>query len=96
MFKKSINDISIKDIESLIDRKERENLHLEYKEKIGNSDSDKKEFLKDVSGFSNGSGGFLIIGVKEKNGIPTEILGVDEKLGNQKIDEWIDNVFFIF
>lgn len=92
MFKKSINDISIEDIENLIDRKERENLHLEYKEKIGNSDSDKKEFLKDVSGFSNGSGGFLIIGVKEENGIPTEILGVDEKLGNQKIDEWIDNV----
>ncbi|MBA7512380.1 hypothetical protein ES705_04385 [subsurface metagenome] len=92
MLNKPIKTLTIEDLENLIERKERENLHLEYKEKIGNSNNDKKEFLKDVSGFANGNGGFLIIGMKEEDGIPIEILGVNKKIGNQKIDEWINNV----
>lgn len=44
---------------------------------IGNSDSDKKEFLSDVSSFANASGGHLIIGVEEEKGVPTRILGLD-------------------
>lgn len=71
MFNKPFSEITIEDVENLIyERKERENNHLEYKKKIGNSDKDKKEFLKDVSGFANATGGFLIFGVEEKNGKP--------------------------
>ena len=43
----------------------------------GNSDKDKKEFLYDISSFANTSGGHLIFGVKENNGVPTEICGLD-------------------
>ncbi|HHT9162922.1 MAG TPA: AlbA family DNA-binding domain-containing protein [Candidatus Brocadiia bacterium] len=76
----------------IYERKERENNHLEYKKEIGNSDENKKEFLKDVSGFANASGGFLIIGVEEKDAKPEKITGIEEKMGNQKIDEWVNNV----
>ena len=95
MFDKPFNKITIEDIENLIFiRKERENNHLEYKEKLGYSDRDKREFLKDVSGFANASGGFLIIGVKEHkpSGLPEKICGIEKIIGNQKIDEWINNV----
>ena len=62
MFNKPFNEITIEDIGNLVlIRKERENNYLEYKEKLGHSERDKKEFLKDVSGFANASGGFLII-----------------------------------
>jgi len=95
MFNKPFNEITIQDIEKLIFiRKERENNYLDYKEKLGNSDRDKRELLKDVSGFANASGGFLIVGVKEhkKSGIPEKIIGIEKTMGNQKIDEWIDNI----
>jgi hypothetical protein len=35
-----------------------------------------KEFLKDVSSFANTSGGHLIIGIDEKDGVPTQIVPV--------------------
>jgi len=95
LFNKPFNKITVKDIENLIFiRKERENNYLEYKEKLGHSDRDKREFLKDVSGFANASGGFLIIGVKEHkpSGLPEKICGIEKSIGNQKVDEWINNV----
>ncbi len=95
MFNKPFNEITIKDIENLLfTRKERENNYLEYKEKLGNSDRDKREFLKDVSGIANASGGFLVVGVKEhkQSGLPVNICGIEKTIGNQKIDEWINNV----
>ena len=76
----------------MYNRQERENNHLEYKSKVGNSDKDKREFSKDVSGFANANGGFLIIGIEEKEGLPSKICGIERVLGNQKIDEWINNV----
>ena len=93
MFNKAFNDITLADIENLVFvRKEREGNSLEYKEKINNSDGGKKEFLKDISGIANSNGGFFIIGIKEDNGVPSEIIGMEKEIGGQKIDEWIDNV----
>lgn len=93
MFAKPFDQITLQDIEELVNqRKERENNHLEYKRELGNSDRDKKEFLKDVSGFANATGGFLIIGVEEVDGVPERVCGMPKTVGNQKIDEWINNV----
>lgn len=93
MFLKKIEELTLDDINELVFvRKERENLHLEYKSNISNSNRDKKEFLKDVSGFANAGGGFLLIGIKENKGLPADICGTNEEIGNQKIDEWINNV----
>ena len=93
MFQKRLEEITIKDINNLVSvRKERENLYLEYKSNLSNSNRDKKEFLKDVSGFANTGGGFLLIGIEENKGVPTNICGTDGEVGSQKIDEWINNV----
>ena len=49
----------------------------EYKEILpDNTDANKKEFLADVSSFSNTSGGHLIFGIKETDGLPTDLLGL--------------------
>ena len=50
---------------------------IEFKESLpGNADSDKKEFLADVSSFANSVGGHIVYGVREKRGIPVGIPGV--------------------
>ncbi len=41
-----------------------------------NSDSEKKEFLSDVSSFANAAGGDLMYGFKEKSGIPVKLSGL--------------------
>ena len=44
---------------------------LDYKEQLPyNAYEDKKEFLADVSSFSNADGGNIIYGIKEEKGIP--------------------------
>ncbi|MFC1916546.1 helix-turn-helix domain-containing protein [Chloroflexota bacterium] len=51
---------------------------IEYKKSLpSKSDSDRKEFLADVSSFANASGGDLIYGVSESKGIITAIDGLD-------------------
>jgi predicted HTH transcriptional regulator len=40
-----------------------ESRELEFKEKLGKSDQDVKEFLKDVSAMANATGGDLIYGI---------------------------------
>jgi hypothetical protein len=58
---------------------------LEYKEALpGNSDSEKYEFLKDVSSFANASGGDILYGVRDKRehgkptGIPESAIGISD------------------
>jgi hypothetical protein len=54
-----------------------EGLRIDYKRDLyGNSDAEKRELLKDVSGFANAFGGHLIIGIEEKNGLPLSISGI--------------------
>ncbi len=43
---------------------------------MGRGDSDKKEFLYDVTSFANTMGGHLIFGMNEKDGKPTSLDGV--------------------
>lgn len=67
MIQKNFEDIVKEDIDFLIGNKIGESKTLEYKEKLPSSkDSNKKEFLADVSSFANASGGDLIYGVKER------------------------------
>lgn len=94
MFNKSLEAINLVDIEELVGkRKLRENEHLDYKVVVTTSDSAKKELLKDITGFANARGGFLIIGVAENDcGYPVGLPGLSMKVGQQKIDEWINDV----
>ncbi|GAB4507414.1 MAG: hypothetical protein Tsb0026_02750 [Sulfuricaulis sp.] len=82
--RKSLSEITETDLLGLIEDKVSENKTIDYKrDRIGNSDSEKKEFLYDISSFANASGGHLILGAEEEDGLPTRFVG----LGNINIDQ---------
>lgn len=79
-------DIQEKHLQQLIDNGVREGMRLEYKrETYGRSDADKKEFLKDISSFSNRSGGHLIIGMNEEDGVADSIVAIPESEIDQEL-----------
>lgn len=71
------DNLSENDLAELIVGQVPEGLRIDYKRDIyGNSDADKREVLKDISGFANAFGGHLIVGMEEQNGLATGIPGV--------------------
>jgi len=80
MIDKNISLITIEDIKYLVENKVVENKRLEYKKELHvDTDSEKKEFLADVSSFSNASGGKIIYGVTENrnDGTAAKINGLN-------------------
>lgn len=83
---KPLNQLTPNDVLALRELETREGLKIEYKECLpGRTDSDKKEFLADVSSFANAAGGDLLYGVRERRdadgkstGIPDEFPGLGE------------------
>lgn len=81
---RSLDDITNAALLELVENEVSEDRSLEYKEELpGSSDSDKREFLADVSALANGAGGDLLFGVREKRdasgaklGVAGEIIGV--------------------
>lgn len=74
---KPLEAVNENDLQALIDNQVREGKTIDYKESLpGNTDSDKKEFLADVSSFANAAGGHLLLGIKEEAGLPVEISGL--------------------
>ncbi len=72
----AFDSISESDIDQLVSDGIREGLLIEYKRDMyGNADADKREFLKDLSSFANSSGGHLLIGVDEAQGVPVAKAG---------------------
>lgn len=70
--------ISENDLQQLVVGQVPEGLRLEYKRAAyGTSDADKRELLKDVSALANASGGHLIIGIVEGDGVARELIGLD-------------------
>lgn len=91
MIDKNISNITVEDIQSLIENSIVENKRLEYKREFHvDKDSDKKEFLADISSFANASGGKIIYGIIEntKDGTPEKINGL--KLDN--IDQTVQKL----
>ena len=88
MITKNVNEISEDDLQELIDNSVSEKKTLEYKQSLpGNLDADRKEFLADVSSFSNASGGDLIYGISEDRdkGIPKKLEGLTVENADQVI-----------
>ena len=76
---KPFSELDAADLQSIIDDQLAEGKTVEYKSALpGNSDRDKKEFLADVSSFSNSAGGYLLYGITEENGLPQELKGLDD------------------
>jgi len=79
MIDKRYDQITIEDINALITNKVPESRTLDYKEQLpGKRDSDKKEFLADISSFANASGGYIIYGVSEKRDSERKTTGIPE------------------
>ncbi len=77
MINKQLNKVDLDDLHNLVQNVVLEGKTIEYKDQLpGNSDSDRKEFLADVSSFANTSGGDLIFGITTDQGVPKSLTGV--------------------
>lgn len=84
MIPKLLADIQDTDLLSLRDNQVPEGKTIEYKRDLpGSSDTEKREFLKDVSAFANTTGGDLLYGVDAVDGVPRDFPGI----GNVNEDE---------
>lgn len=84
MFDKPFTSIEAIDIETLITNQVSEGRRLDYKEQFSvQSESERKEFLSDISAFANTDGGYLIFGIQEQRdsnskptGVPSAAIGL--------------------
>jgi hypothetical protein len=77
----NFDDLCEADLLTLLENQAPEGIVLDYKRGLyGKSDADNREFLKDISSFANTAGGHVVIGITEKGGLPTELLGVEADL----------------
>ena len=78
MINKSIQEVTIDDIQRLIEDAVSEGSTIEYKSHLALSTRDEREeFLNDVSSFVNHMGGDIIYGVEEESGIIQSVSGID-------------------
>lgn len=73
-FNRSFEQINEETLHLLLDSETPEGLHLEYKTQIDNNTS----LVEEVVAFANSHGGDLFIGIREENGRPVEIIGLDD------------------
>ena len=85
-----ISELTYEDIEALTSLGEPESIMLDYKKTISGANRDKAELAKDISAFANSQGGYLIIGVEEREGKPIHPpCGIERMLGRQKVEDWL-------
>ncbi len=93
MISKRLEEIGEPDLDHLLANGVTEGKTIDYKKALpGNSDSDKKEFLADVSSFANTTGGDLLFGIDEEQGAPIGIPGLvlpDPDLEMRRLDSII-------
>jgi len=74
---KPITSIEESDLQALVAAQLPELKTIEYKQALpGGTDADKKEFLADVSSFSNTIGGDVLFGIEAQAGVPTQLTGI--------------------
>src|SRR5262245_42877997 len=77
MIDKPFDGIEAADINALVERHEQESRTIEFKRELpGGKESDRKEFLGDVSSFANALGGDLLYGIDANGGRAERITGV--------------------
>ncbi|MFQ6028259.1 MAG: helix-turn-helix domain-containing protein [Dehalococcoidia bacterium] len=83
---KPLDEITEDDLQQLRVDQVPESKTIDYKEfQIEDTRDAKTEFLADVSSFANASGGHLILGIKEDEGIPVEISGLQIDPDKEKL-----------
>jgi predicted HTH transcriptional regulator len=77
--------VSQADLEALIENEVSEGILIDYKLDLYEPTGDgNRKFLKHVSSFANTAGGHIIIGMDERGGLPTNLIGVEGDLDAQK------------
>lgn len=93
MILKQLDTVTKEDIDNLVENSVPEGRTIEYKRTLpGNNDEERREFLADVSSFANASGGDLVYGLAEANGVASEATGVsidDPDAECQRLDNMI-------
>ena len=78
--------ISEADLLELIDTGVPEGQTIEYKSApYGKTDTDKREFLKDVTAFANTKGGHLVIGMRANDGVASHLVPMTEAIDEEKL-----------
>lgn len=89
MIGKPFDKVTAEDISSLIANGVPETKTIEYKRELPDDSGDsRKEFLADVSSFSNAEGGDLLYGVAAEGGIPKEIVDLQIADRDKAILQW--------
>lgn len=78
--------LDLESINSLIANNIKESLNLDYKREL---DEHNNEIAKDISAFANASGGRIIYGIDEKDGLPNSINWIDSRGIKEKIENII-------
>lgn len=72
-----LSEIAEADIQSLVDAPAPEGQRIDYKRTtVAKVENDRLDLLKDVAAFANAEGGDIVLGVVEKKGVPTEVIGL--------------------
>ncbi|OVE77775.1 hypothetical protein BVX99_01760 [bacterium F16] len=82
MISRKLSDIEIDDIHELVSSGSRESLTLEYKQCLWTKTM---ELLKDISALANASGGDIVVGITDNDGLPGEVVGISGAGLDQKI-----------
>lgn len=77
MLEKPIESVTLEDLEALVTNNVSESRYIEFKRDLPGQDGEQiREFLADVTSFANSSGGDLIFGIEEQDGVASTIIGV--------------------
>ena len=78
MLPAQLDSIDESHLQALVVNGVRESRSLEFKAKlVWGNESEKKEFLADVSALANGGGGDLVFGIDEDHGVASAVVGLD-------------------
>jgi hypothetical protein len=87
-----IQSISRETLDRLVSNRTPESKEIEYKSTVYSLNYEgNKEFLKDISAFSNTSGGILFIGITEEDGVASGISPISE-IDQDKLKQRLENL----